>query len=203
MTDADVNRDNLECLHCGYSLRGLPGDPIRCPECGTDVPVAGYAQAWHAQSRRRRRGSLRGGDVSQIGVVGVLFGMVSYFNNPLMGLAAAAAGAAVLFVGVRMMNRGREPHETLLRMVAEYYALMLRAVFFGFMMMILAVFVLGGAMAFVMSRFPARSRGFQTTLEAIHAWALVGSGLLGFVACLVHLRRMWINGLEPRLFRPR
>ncbi len=24
----------LGCLNCGYSLRGLSGDPIRCPECG-------------------------------------------------------------------------------------------------------------------------------------------------------------------------
>jgi len=25
-------------LSCGYSLNGLPGDPIRCPECGVDNP---------------------------------------------------------------------------------------------------------------------------------------------------------------------
>lgn len=24
----------VHCLHCGYDLRGLPGDPTRCPECG-------------------------------------------------------------------------------------------------------------------------------------------------------------------------
>jgi hypothetical protein len=24
---------DLHCLHCGYNLRGLPGDPVRCPEC--------------------------------------------------------------------------------------------------------------------------------------------------------------------------
>ncbi len=33
------NRDgsiagNLYCLECGYNLRGLYGDPVRCPECG-------------------------------------------------------------------------------------------------------------------------------------------------------------------------
>lgn len=26
--------EDIFCLHCGYNLRGLPGDPIQCPECG-------------------------------------------------------------------------------------------------------------------------------------------------------------------------
>lgn len=28
--------ENLYCLTCGYNLRGLRGDPVRCPECGAD-----------------------------------------------------------------------------------------------------------------------------------------------------------------------
>jgi hypothetical protein len=34
-----IDRD-LYCLHCGYNLRGLAGDPVRCPECGYDNPIA-------------------------------------------------------------------------------------------------------------------------------------------------------------------
>ena len=30
---SELNRD-LYCLGCGYNLRGLSGDPLRCPECG-------------------------------------------------------------------------------------------------------------------------------------------------------------------------
>src|SRR5436190_17701296 len=26
------------CLHCGYNLRGLAGDPVRCPECFHNNP---------------------------------------------------------------------------------------------------------------------------------------------------------------------
>lgn len=30
---------DLPCLECDYNLRGLSGDPIRCPECGFRNPV--------------------------------------------------------------------------------------------------------------------------------------------------------------------
>jgi hypothetical protein len=33
-----LDRD-LYCLQCGYNLRGLSGDPVRCPECGYDNPI--------------------------------------------------------------------------------------------------------------------------------------------------------------------
>ncbi|HNQ23250.1 MAG TPA: hypothetical protein PKK06_09170 [Phycisphaerae bacterium] len=31
--------EDLYCIHCGYNLRGLFGDPIRCPECGGESAV--------------------------------------------------------------------------------------------------------------------------------------------------------------------
>src|SRR5690606_36987103 len=35
---------NAHCLHCGYSLRGLPEN--RCPECGTAFDPADFADAF-------------------------------------------------------------------------------------------------------------------------------------------------------------
>lgn len=31
--ETERNQD-VYCLNCEYNLRGLPGDPVRCPECG-------------------------------------------------------------------------------------------------------------------------------------------------------------------------
>jgi hypothetical protein len=31
--------EDLYCLKCGYNLRGLTGDPVRCPECGFQNPL--------------------------------------------------------------------------------------------------------------------------------------------------------------------
>lgn len=38
LTDVDIY-----CLHCGYNLRGLSGDPRRCPECGNMNPIGDSA----------------------------------------------------------------------------------------------------------------------------------------------------------------
>ncbi len=35
----DLTDVDLYCLHCGYNLRGLSGDPRRCPECGNMIPL--------------------------------------------------------------------------------------------------------------------------------------------------------------------
>lgn len=38
-TEWVVAREDLYCPSCGYNLRGLMGDPLRCPECGTQTAL--------------------------------------------------------------------------------------------------------------------------------------------------------------------
>ena len=38
-TDAAAIDTDLYCVECGYNLRGLSGDPVRCPECGYHNPL--------------------------------------------------------------------------------------------------------------------------------------------------------------------
>ena len=52
--DAAIQAD-LYCLECGYNLRGLSGDPVRCPECGNFNPVALIEVPAEAIRRQLRR----------------------------------------------------------------------------------------------------------------------------------------------------
>lgn len=40
---AESHERDLYCLRCGYNLRGLAGDPLRCPECAFENPVGDVA----------------------------------------------------------------------------------------------------------------------------------------------------------------
>jgi hypothetical protein len=46
---------DLYCLYCGYNLRGLSGDPRRCPECGKLNPVGDLVVPAEAISFQLRR----------------------------------------------------------------------------------------------------------------------------------------------------
>lgn len=46
---------DLYCLECGYNLRGLSGDPRRCPECGHENPLSELTLPADAISRALRQ----------------------------------------------------------------------------------------------------------------------------------------------------
>ena len=48
-----VENDYLLCLHCGYSLTGLPSDHA-CPECGTPYQAEALRRAWRCWVEKRR-----------------------------------------------------------------------------------------------------------------------------------------------------
>src|SRR5262245_63196585 len=42
-SDSTASRPTIRCLHCDYDLRGLAGDPVRCPECGAYTAFAAFS----------------------------------------------------------------------------------------------------------------------------------------------------------------
>ena len=95
-TDAHAPLDiDLYCLNCGYNLRGLPGDPIRCPECGQSSSIA----VLRAARRRVYERVLRGLD-SDASFCGVFGGVI--LLGALLSIAAPSTFLRQLppFVGV-------------------------------------------------------------------------------------------------------
>lgn len=51
---AEIAAGDLYCVECGYNLRGLTGEVLRCPECGTNNPLTDLAPAASAIQRHIR-----------------------------------------------------------------------------------------------------------------------------------------------------
>jgi hypothetical protein len=73
-SDAAIDID-LYCLHCGYNLRGLSGDPVRCPECGYRNP-RGDVELPADQIRRQLRRMETAPAVSVAGLIFMLLAAV-------------------------------------------------------------------------------------------------------------------------------
>jgi hypothetical protein len=80
----DVMDNGLDCdwacLRCGYNLRGLVGDPIRCPECGHSNPLTELRE-WH-----------EGGPGGRVSVAEII--IVATFAVFLLGVYLAWKGHA-------------------------------------------------------------------------------------------------------------
>lgn len=92
-------------MRCGYNLRGLDGDPLRCPECShANARVELFGRA--AQVRRLRE--LQGaGDAFLLAAVSLVGGVALWHFNGLLPLAAPllALGALLLYNATAVARR--------------------------------------------------------------------------------------------------
>lgn len=93
---------DLFCLRCGYNLRGLSGDPVRCPECGNENPldvIMAPAATIAGQLRRLETAPTLcvAAIVSLLGGCGTA---LTIANLSDFGPRIIAATASVLFVGL-------------------------------------------------------------------------------------------------------
>lgn len=55
---AQTASPRLECPSCSYDLSGHDGDPLRCPECGHEMPRTTAALPTHHGATRRKLESI-------------------------------------------------------------------------------------------------------------------------------------------------
>jgi len=96
--------NDLYCTRCGYNLRGLDGDPRRCPECGHQNPLAELllpAERISAQLRRLESAPTMCFGACLLVGLGLLF--VVSFSQPPTGsteIAMQSVGAGLLLCGI-------------------------------------------------------------------------------------------------------
>jgi hypothetical protein len=94
---------DLYCLHCGYNLRGLSGDPRRCPECGESSPLSELTLPAQAIATQ-----LRGMETRPTACVGLalLLTLVLLISGPVLvasgfsGREIACSSSLVVILGI-------------------------------------------------------------------------------------------------------
>jgi len=105
--DTQVHDIDLYCLNCGYNLRGLLGDPVRCPECFHMNPIGDVeipAPIISAQLRRMETapaicvGATTFGVLSALVFAYALSRGTGTWNQAVMCLAIPTAFALLVWV---------------------------------------------------------------------------------------------------------
>ena len=89
-------QQDVYCLTCGYNLRGLSGDPVRCPECGELNSLAAISLPAAGITKHLRQ--LETGPAACVGSFqgAVLFGFLAV--RPLFAPPGAASGHGSLLM---------------------------------------------------------------------------------------------------------
>jgi hypothetical protein len=98
----DSIREKLACPHCTYSLRGLPGDVVTCPECGNGIDIARLvALRWTGRWFRAPMFALLSLPLAVIVVgfilLGVLLGVAASLGADSVGAGLLIAGPLFIF----------------------------------------------------------------------------------------------------------
>jgi hypothetical protein len=87
----------LYCLKCGYNLRGLSGDPCRCPECGNLNPRGDMELPAPMIARQLR--AMESGPAYCVGVF-VVLGLLAFLSAIIPPVARAQLSGIGMFLGV-------------------------------------------------------------------------------------------------------
>ncbi len=134
---ANVEDIDVYCLNCGYNLRGLSGDPVRCPECFSEASRQELRYPLRLIRQRARRMHL-------IAVIGLVLSLASIVSLLCVSRIAAAT-LPLLVATVVSFRRVSRAAPGWLRHLQAFWAF---AVLQGFV--IVGVWVVAAALLVVM-----------------------------------------------------
>lgn len=96
---------DARCRRCNYNLRGLAGDPVRCPECGREHARAELDSLYGLRVRFRE---LKGaGDAMLLGIIALTAGLYLLMSSGPFPLALPILGGAGLLSYLSLSACGR------------------------------------------------------------------------------------------------
>lgn len=182
MLQSPVTSDRWKCLRCRYALKGLAGDPVRCPECGQLNRVRDLREMFEGGDQ----GELRGGQIGYIfstgGMVLLIAGLAGLGLEPLgltpLGVAFLALGLPLWIGGILSYRRACEEQHGIWPALFWFQAYVL--------LMIAGLIAVGAAWFFGVRLLAEHYRLHLAACAALVTVAII----LLFVAALPLLRRL-------------
>ncbi len=186
--DGSLDRD-LFCPTCDFNLRGLPGDPIRCPECGQYSAATPLDDAARRviEERIRRAHRLAGACLAGLLTAGVGGVVVVYAAWP--GLVVLLIGLTGIAVTARAFRRACQPRGGWLGPLIWHVAVTLIGI----------VLALGAAGAVLAMAVTLSDRTPRSGSGVLWLSLLVAAGCIALVALLSRVCGRWAQRPLRRL----
>ncbi len=127
--------EDLYCLTCGYNLRGLSGDPVRCPECGqfNDLETMRFPAATIRYAMRQIETAptlcvlgtclvvMGGGLVAVFRLLPTALPAAGATRLSALCIGLAAVGLVVLYVGYTRTRRAFEDRAGWQRILRDFH----------------------------------------------------------------------------------
>lgn len=164
----------VHCLACGYDLRGLPGDPARCPECGEFTSAAEFFVRFRFRQREVQRLVSRSLACSGALLLALMCAAALWWT-PLAGTLGLACAAGAWAWGIAGLRRGVGRAPRWLVVCGVHQALFVAAVLLAVLLSVLGVAVAANVHG-AASRLPAIARwGVEIFAGGVATLAIIGS----------------------------
>jgi hypothetical protein len=166
----NIRWDRRHCYRCGYRLRGLIGDPCRCPECGLLNPsrIPGQVHSAVRAVLRPLRSSSR---LTAAGPLGLGLALALLCREHYLAAALPAViGLALWSLGLLRFRRLRATCPGASAVLLAYHA---SGAAFAMMFIVVALGLLGTGLGFMIEAIPWVAGPAAWAWAEMRLWKLV------------------------------